>query len=49
MPEKAERMLRREASKQGMTGKEADRYVYGTLRHKFGWKPKREKKKKQES
>jgi len=43
MPKKLERKLKKEAKKKGLTGKRADRYVYGTMR-KLGWKPSREKK-----
>jgi len=43
MPKKAERALKREATKKELSGERKDAYVYGTLR-KMGWKPKREKK-----
>jgi len=45
MPKPAERALRAEARKKGLSGKRADAYVYGTLR-KQGWKPKKRKSKK---
>lgn len=41
MPKKFEKELRKQARKKGLTGEDADSYVYGTLR-KTGWKPKRE-------
>lgn len=37
MPKKLERKLKQEARKKGLTGKRADRYVYGTLT-KLGWR-----------
>ena len=40
MPKKLERKLKAQAKKEGLTGKRADAYVYGTLR-KTGWTPKR--------
>ena len=42
MPTTVERRLKREA-KRKFPGdqKRQDAYVYGTLRHKFGWKPKK--------
>jgi hypothetical protein len=43
MPKTAERALRAEAGKKGLTGERRDAYVYGTLR-KMGWKPKRERR-----
>jgi hypothetical protein len=43
MPKKEERRLKRQATKRGLTGREKDAYVYGTMRRQ-GWKPKREKK-----
>ena len=43
MPKKLERKLKREAAKKGLTGKRADKYVYGTLR-KTGWVPDTQKK-----
>mgnify|MGYP006301606233 CR=1 FL=1 len=43
MPKKAEKALKAEAKQKGLTGKAADKYVYGALR-KQGWKPKKEKK-----
>lgn len=42
MPKKMEQALKKAAHKKGLTGKRADKYVYGTLR-KVGWKPKKEK------
>jgi hypothetical protein len=44
MPEMIENKLKAQARKRGLKGEEADKYVYGTLRSKFGWKPKSEKK-----
>lgn len=41
MPIEMEQRLRKEATKQGLKGKQRDAYVYGTMR-KQGWKPKRE-------
>jgi hypothetical protein len=46
MPEKLEKKLKTEAAKKGLKGERADRYVYGTMRKKTGWKSDREKKKK---
>jgi len=43
MPKKLEEKLKREAAAKGLKGAKADAYVYGTLRHKTGWKPDREK------
>ena len=45
MPTKVEKSLREEAEKK-FPGDKArqDRYIYGTMRHKLGWKPEREKK-----
>jgi len=43
MPKKMEAKLKREATKKGMTGKRADRFVYGTMR-KTGWTPKSQSK-----
>jgi len=40
MPKKMEREMKAEVKKEGLTGKRADAYVYGTLR-KTGWKPKK--------
>lgn len=45
MPKKMEKELREEARKKGLTGEDADAYVYGTMR-KTGWKPARQKKHK---
>lgn len=42
MPKKMERALKKAAKKKGLKGKQADAYIYGTLR-KTGWKPKGEK------
>ena len=42
MPKEAERKLREEGLKKGLTGKRLDAYVYGGLR-KIGWRPSREK------
>ena len=46
MPKKLERELKREAHKKGLSGERADAYIYGTMR-KTGWKPSRERRKKQ--
>lgn len=43
MPKKIEAALKREAAKRGFKGARADAFVYGTLRHKYNWKPKRER------
>ena len=45
MPKKLEQALKKEAAQQGLKGKRADAYVYGTMR-KTGWTPKREQKSK---
>lgn len=42
MPKKMEKELKKEVKKKGLTGKNKDAYIYGTLR-KTGWKPKKEK------
>ncbi|MCP3921270.1 MAG: hypothetical protein GY714_01665 [Desulfobacterales bacterium] len=42
MPVEMERKLRSEARRKGMSGKEADAFVYGTMR-KQGWKPSTKK------
>lgn len=42
MPKALERKLRAQARKQGKTGKEADRYIYGTMVNQ-GWRPKRKR------
>lgn len=43
MPKWAEQMLAKTANKKGLKGERKNAYIYGTLRHKFNWKPKREK------
>lgn len=43
MPEAVERRLQNVAKARGYTGRSRDAFVYGTLRHKYGWKPEREK------
>jgi len=43
MPKLAEALLRRQAEKKGLKGDKKNAYVYGTLRNKFNWKPKKEK------
>lgn len=45
MPKALERKLKKEAAKEGKSGKEADAFVYGTLR-KTGWTPSTQKKPK---
>jgi|TARA_Y100000593_G_scaffold58158_1_gene108118 hypothetical protein len=40
MPKKAEKKLKAQAKKKGLSKKRANAYVYGTLR-KMGWKPKK--------
>ncbi len=42
MPIREERKLRKQAAAQGLTGEQADAYVYGTLR-KMGWRPAKER------
>jgi len=44
MPKKIEKALFRAGRKKGKKGESLNAFVYGVLRHKFGWKPKREKK-----
>lgn len=44
MPKKMEAELRKEAKKKGLTKKQADAYVYGTMQKTTNWKPKRKKK-----
>lgn len=48
MPVAMEKALERVADKRGLTGKERDAFVYGTMR-KAGWKPKREVDKRPKS
>jgi len=45
MPKKQERMLMKEGMNKGLEGDRLNAYsfVYGILRKKFGWKPKRKK------
>lgn len=43
MPKKVEKALFKKAREMHLIGEDADRFVYGTMRHKLGWKPKREK------
>lgn len=40
MPKKLEKVLRKQARKKGLSGRDLARYVYGALR-KTGWKPRR--------
>lgn len=42
MPKALENKLERQASGKGLTGRDRDAYVYGTLR-KTGWKPSGER------
>ncbi len=42
MPKELEDKLKKQASKQGLSGERAGAYVYGTMR-KTGWRPSREK------
>jgi hypothetical protein len=44
MPKKIEEALMKSGKKKHLEGESLDAYVYGTLRKRFGWKPKREKK-----
>lgn len=45
MPKKIEEALTRQANKHPDWSKEhKNAFIYGTLRNKFGWKPKQEKK-----
>ena len=44
MPKKVEIALKKEGKAKGYTGDRLNAFVFGTLRHKFGWKPKRERK-----
>ena len=43
MPKALEDKLKREAAKRGYTGARADAFIYGTMRRKTGWKPRRER------
>lgn len=45
MPKALESKLQREAVKKGLRGARKDAYVFGTMRNKLNWKPKREIKK----
>ena len=42
MPKEMERQLKAKAASKGMSGKQADRSVYGSMR-KTGWKPSHQK------
>jgi hypothetical protein len=45
MPKAAEDALKREANKhKGWSKERKNAFVYGILRHKFHWKPSRERK-----
>lgn len=44
MPAAAEKALKKEAAKKGLTGERRNKYIYGALR-KMGWKPARERNK----
>lgn len=44
MPKQIEDALKRQADAKGMKGKKRNAFIYGTLRKKFGWKPKKERK-----
>lgn len=44
MPKAIEDALKRQADRNGLKGKRRNAFIYGTLRKKFGWKPKRERK-----
>jgi hypothetical protein len=44
MPKKIENALKKSGRKKNLSGERLNAYVYGSLRKKFGWKPKREKK-----
>ena len=39
-----EEELKKQARKKGLKGKRANAYIYGTMRSKIGWKPKKKKK-----
>mgnify|MGYP006943719427 CR=1 FL=1 len=43
MPKKMEEALKKSAAKKGLKGKRKEVYIYGTLRKKTGWKPKKRK------
>ena len=45
MPKKLEKLLRKQANKKGLSGRDLTRYVYGALR-KTGWKPRKRGSKK---
>lgn len=49
MPKAIERKLKEIAASKGYGKKRTDAFVYGTLRHKFDWKPKRERKGRKKS
>jgi hypothetical protein len=45
MPKAMEEALKKEANKhKGWSKERKAAFVYGTMRHKVGWKPEREKK-----
>jgi len=45
MPKKLELLLRKQARKKGLSGRDLARYVYGALR-RTGWKPRRSGRKR---
>ncbi len=45
MPEKLEKLLRKQANKKGLSGKDLKRYVYGALVNR-GWKSKKRRRNK---
>lgn len=44
MPKTMERALRKKAKQMGLVGERKNAFIFGIMRHKIGWKPKREKK-----
>jgi len=45
VPKKLEKVLRKQARKKGLSGRDLARYVYGALR-RTGWKPRRKGRRK---
>jgi hypothetical protein len=43
MPKAMERALKKRAKKMGLGKKRTGAFVYGTMRKKTGWKPKRKR------
>jgi len=44
MPKAAERAMKATARRRGYSKERTGRYVYGGMRNRLGWKPRRERK-----